>query len=697
MKKLITMLLALTMVVTLAVSGAAPVFADEATPASNIAPGGIYATKVWGNLNMTPHDQSYSGWPYTVDTVNHSFEISVNDTDDGNTNNWPATRSIDLSGVKWENRGYLVLEYDVTLTSYNSTTEGKNFHVGAALAPKSSSWIIASTMDPYTGVSPFTSAEQVGNTVSIKQIYRFNSDSIEYEVWKKAADAQDYTMTSSGVSSQTVSSYVFTGVYPVVRSHTCTGTATIDFSNIKITEVYEEAKLQSFDDTFAPTDVVNIGINLPADYASAKLTIGGVEYADMTADSYAAGAYTVTADLSELTYCSNFPVVLDIVKADGTKEKLTSSISVIIGPDMTSYGVEDFEDETYLYSFTTADNIGITDIPAATGRTGKAYGVTTRNNNNGSQIKLDFPSPYIAEGTCVDINFDVYLTGMYSHLQLYMKDLDNSAQWNTVMGWGASVPLNDAKYGYLLGKWIDVKLTVDTVNNCVDIYCEGEYIATKSITNHTMNGLKSVWLSPKVTSQADHFIYIDNVEFSSYIPGNKPAVASVTTNHDNGTIALAFDSAVAYTEGSITLDGIASTVAYDEETFTATITPTGDMTTLNGTIVVAESVAGYAMTIPATLPVELPFISNMALTVSDGTYTGTVDVYNDGVEDLGKIYVAIYNGSNLVKVVSAPVVTVNGAATFSAPLTPDAAGTYNAQMFFWDADLSPVTGVVTPR
>ena len=121
------------------------------------------------------------------------------------------------------------------------------------------------------------------------------------------------------------------------------------------------------------------------------------------------------------------------------------------------------------------------------------------------------------------------------------------------------------------------------------------------------------------------------------------------------------------------------------------------MTTLNGTIVVAESVAGYAMTIPATLPVKLPFISNMALTVSDGVYTGTVDVYNDAEEDLGDIYVAIYEGTNFVQVSSVPVVSVNGQDTYTCPLTPEKAGTYRAQMFFWDNDLSPVTGVVTPR
>lgn len=706
MKRLLSMFLAVIMVATTAVAVSMPAFAATST----ITPGGNYATQVWDDeLNFVTAPDSYTGTPYTVDNTEKTMTVSVDSTSLSSATanfNTDGTTAIDLSGIRWNKSGKIIVTYDAELIS---KTEGMVVKAGLIGKVEASTgvnkWPYGGTgtaQQPMIDAGHFSESDEIGTVISVKNEYNFAEDGLTIYPYTYDEESGEYVLAENAPVIKDDATFAENHFYiykllPYIQTRTVKGEAVIEYSNIVITEIYEEAKLQPIADTYAPTDVVDIGINLPADYASARLTIGGVEYANMASTAYPAGAYNVSADLSRLTYCGDMDVVLDIIKEDGSTEKLTDEVSVVMGPEMTSYGVEDFEDETCYYSLSTSDNIGITDIPAATGRTGKAYGVTTKNNNNGALIKIDFPSPYIAEGTCVDIDFDVYLTGMYSHIQLYMKDLDNSAQWNAVMGYGCAVPLNNSAYNYLLGKWIDVRLTIDTVNNCVDIYCEGEYIATKSITNHQMNGLKTIYLSPKVTPQADHFIYIDNVEFSSYIPGNKPAVASVTTNHDNGTIALEFDSAVAYTEGSITLDGIASTVAYDEATFTATITPTDALTALNGTIVVAESVAGYAMTIPATLPVELPFISNMALTVEDGVYTGAVDVYNDGVEDIGKIYVAIYNESTLAKVVSAPVVTVNGAATFSAPLTPDAAGTYTAQMFFWNADLSPVTGVVTPR
>lgn len=709
MKKLITMFLALTMVVTLAVSGAAPVFADEAPLASNITPGGVYAAKVWDDeINFVAASGSYTGAPFTVDNTAKTMTVTVNTTNAASTtvnSNTDGTNAIDLSGIRWNNSGKIIITYDAELIS---KPEGMTIYAGLIGKVEASTgvnkWPYGGTgtaMQPAIEAVPFLSEAVAGDTVSAKLVYEFEEDGLTIYPYYYDEEAGEYVLTANAPVIKDDATFAENHFYiykllPYIQTRNVKGEAAIKYSNIVITEIYEEAKLQPLNDTYAPTDVVGVGINLPADYASARLTIGGVEFADMTSSVYPAGAYNVSVDLSRLTYCGDLKMVLDITKADGSTEKLTDDVSVIVGPEVTSYGVEDFEDETYYYGLTTVTNIGVTDIPASTGRTGKAYGVTMMNSGNNGQIKMVFPSPYIAEGACVDIDFDVYLSGSFSNIQVYHKDLDNAAAWSGLVGYGNPVPTQSAPYNALCGQWITLKVTVDTTDNSMYVYRNGELIGTKS--GLTMNGLKEVYLSPKTSNQTrEDFMYIDNVSFSSYIPGNKPAVASVTTNHDNGTIALAFDSAVAYTEGSITLDGIASTVAYDEETFTATITPTGDMTTLNGTIVVAESVAGYAMTIPATLPVKLPFISNMELTVSDGVYTGTVDVYNDAEEDLGDIYVAIYEGTNFVQVSSVPVVSVNGQDTFTCPLTPEKAGTYRAQMFFWDNDLSPVTGVVTPR
>lgn len=708
MKKLITMLLALTMVVTLAVSGAMPVFADEAAATSNITPGGIYATKVWDDeINFVAAHANYTGTPYTFDNTAKTITVSLDSTNMSSATanfNTDGTNAIDLSGIRWAKSGKLIVTYDAELIS---KTEGMRIYGGLVGKVESSEGVnkwpyggTGASQQPILEATCFEADDEAGAISSGMNVYEFTENRLTIYPYIYNSETEEYELTANAPVIKdnctfSENQYYIYKLVPYIQTRAVKGTAEVKYSNITITEVYEDALLQNVAGSYDPDEDLDISINLPADYASAKLTIGGVEFADMTADVYAAGAYKVAADLSRLTYCGNLPVELDIVKADGTEEKLASSISVIIGPEMTSYGVEDFDDETYLYGFTAVDNIGVTDIPAATGRTGKAYGVTMMNSGNNGQIKMVFPTA-LAEGTSVDINFDVYLGGSFSNIQVYHKDLNNSAAWSGLIGYGQPVGTHAAPNNALCGQWLNFKITVDSADNAMYVYRNGELLGSKS--GLTMNGLKEVYLSPKTSNQTrEDFMYVDNVEFVSYVKGNKPAVASVTTNHDNGTIALTFDSAVAYTEGAITLDGVASTVAYDEATFTATITPTGDMTSLNGTIVVAESVAGYAMSIPATLPVALPFISNMTLTVEDGVYTGSVDVYNDAEEDLGKIYVAIYNGNKLAKVVSEPVVTVNGAATFSAPLTPDEAGTYTVQMFFWDADLAPVTTAVTPR
>lgn len=207
-----------------------------------------------------------------------------------------------------------------------------------------------------------------------------------------------------------------------------------------------------------------------------------------------------------------------------------------------SYGIEDFEDTTYTYTLNTSANIGVTDIPASTGRTGKAYGLTAMGSNNNGQIKIAIPSPYLAEGTCVDIEFDAYLTGSFSNIQIYYKDLDNNAAWSGLVGYGNPVPTQNAPYNALCGQWITLKLTVDTADNCVYIYHNGELIGTKN--GLTMNGIKELILSPKTSNQTrEDFMYVDNVEFSSYAKGAELTASYVVeVKEDEECFALSLPS-----------------------------------------------------------------------------------------------------------------------------------------------------------
>ncbi len=94
-----------------------------------------------------------------------------------------------------------------------------------------------------------------------------------------------------------------------------------------------------------------------------------------------------------------------------------------------------------------------------------------------------------------------------------------------------------------------------------------------------------------------------------------------------------------------------------------------------------------------------PLFGDISLTLSNGTYTGKVTAYNDVAEDIGDIYIAIYNSEDgeLEQVSSTPIISSGGTQTFTCTLSPKVTGTYTAKMFIWDNEQKPFSGVTEPE
>jgi len=88
-----------------------------------------------------------------------------------------------------------------------------------------------------------------------------------------------------------------------------------------------------------------------------------------------------------------------------------------------------------------------------------------------------------------------------------------------------------------------------------------------------------------------------------------------------------------------------------------------------------------------------PVFKDIYFRLGHFSYTGSVTVYNKVAEDVGDIFIAIYNKENgaIEQISNVPIVTVGGTQTFTCELALKKAGTYTAKMFVWDNKLKPIS------
>lgn len=740
MKKSVALFLTLAMLATL-FCGIVPVSAATA----EVVSGGEYADAVWKDelIFKTNTANDY----VTVDsdektlTVTKTVTVATNMNPGGN---------IDLSGINWKKTGKITLTYETTITDVSdsevrfgfvpriTTTEGTNKQVTNANG----------TIDEQAGQCSFNNAA-VNTKIYAKSVYYFTTTGITGKIYYKTDASAEYTEKSNFTytANITADNFKFTALEPYGRtwysnSENADNTFSVTFSNITLTESYDGAKLQSFSGTYSPDDTLDISIRLPEDYASASLSIGGTEFFSGTSANYPAGAYKVSARLSDLTWCGNMNVVLDIKMNDGTSNQLTSDIRIVKGPNKLSYDLEDFEDDALVYkksdeiSYKTIEGIGrVAGIEKSNSKAQDAnwnkQDIDTDYKSGNNYILLQFNGDsYVSGNSCVEIDFDMYMENASSMAGLYIKtNQDNQINgkkydqtfWDWIYGYGCSNGIETQKneWAAYVGSWKHVKFVADLVDDLVYIYVDGNYVKSATFGNDNdqqkiddvtyksdnygnsrkLETLKHIGLALKTTdyNKISTSIFVDNVEFKSYVKGDKPAIESIST--ENGVVTLKFDKAVGGADNAVTLkcggSNIASSVSYNPETLTITITPAEKLTSPKGTVELTEAVAGYAMSVPVSFDLKLPIFSNPKVDKqNDGSYMATVVVYNDKAADnVGDIYLALYKGSTLAKVAKASVSTVDGTATVPCTITPDDNGEYTVKMFVWDSKLMPLVDV----
>lgn len=744
MKKSVALFLTLAMLATL-FCGIVPVSA--ATGDATVTAGGTYADAVYDDEIVFKNSSDSNAADVIADNTARSLTITRT-LNSGTAANYNPSGNIDLSGVNWKKTGKITLTYEATLAD-NMGGEVRIGMVPRVNTSSENNKHIANngSVSEQQGQCSFVKTDANGTKIYAKSVYTFSATGIKTEIYCKKNVSDEYTKKSEFTynATFTTDNYKFVDLEPYganwyVSEEGADNIYTIVLSNIVLTESYDDAQLQSFSNTHYADESLDINFRLPEGYTSASLSIGGNKIADMKASDKPAGGYVATADVSSLDWYGNMKAVLDIDINDGTSKKLSSDIKIVNGPDKTSYGKEDFEDEDYAYSHTTAPvaNCAFDDViqNLNDGVHGKVFGLKTKEAyaKDGANVidaignidvaELDFSSPYMSDSTCVDIEFDAYLQNLNSTLGLHIKDNGGNTTsngdyhyWDYLIGYykeintalsdnGTSLSNNE-----ILDQWKHYKFTIDSKTDKVYIYIDGEKVVEKKVTDGdkeeeiNLNGFKLVSLAARVTNAnaLQSEIYIDNVEIKTYESGDKPAIDSISVGEGNA-ISVKFDKAVTVAANAITLkcggSNIASSVAYDEATITATITPSDTLTALNGTVEIADSVAGYAMSVPVDFAVDMPFITNAKLeNKGDGRYEGTVDVYNDKAEEkLGAVYVAVYNGTALEGVAKAVINSVDGKTTITCPLTlsdaSSASAAYTAKMFVWNNALKPILDVV---
>lgn len=749
MKKSVALFLTLAMLATL-FCGIVPVSA--ATGDATVTAGGTYADAVWDD-EIVFKTNTANDW-VVVDSTEKTLTITKTAVDGGN--NFNPGGNIDLSGVNWKKTGKITLTYEATITDVSSEEVRIGFVPRVTTTVGTNKQVTNSngTIDEQCNQCSFNNVP-ANTKIYAKTVYSFTATGITGTTYSKTDASSEYIKKGTFTYSATIAAdnFKFTALEPYGRTwysnqEGADNTFSVMLSNIVLTESYDDAQLQSFSNTHYADESLDINFRLPEGYTSASLSIGGNKIADMKASDKPAGGYVATADVSSLDWYGNMKAVLDIDINDGTSKKLSSDIKIVNGPDKTSYGLEDFEDENHYYE--KSDEIeyetiegkgsvaGITKVNSEAseeGWDGKTIASDYRSGNNYILLELDSNS-YVSGNSCVEIDFDMYMEDASSLAGVYVKtNQDNTINevkydqtfWDWIYGYGCSNGIETQKneWSTYVGDWKHVKFVADLEDDLIYIYVDGNYV--KSATFGTDNDqkkdgdvtynsdnyenprkletIKHIGLCLKTTDydKVSTSIYVDNVEFKSYVKGDKPAIDSISVGEGNA-ISVKFDKAVTVGENAITLkcggSNIASSVAYDEATLTATITPSDTLTALNGTVEIADSVAGYAMSVPVDFAVDMPFITNAKLeNKGDGRYEGTVDVYNDKAEEkLGAVYVAVYNGTALEGVAKAVINSVDGKTTITCPLTlsdaSSASSTYTAKMFVWNNALKPILDVV---
>lgn len=652
-KKIMSYLLAATL--ALSCIGITAAAADTEN-AFVTAAGGTYASAIIGE-NLTTSAETWI-------LENNVFKKTI--TANGND-------SFTLSGIgTYKKTGYVEATYDLKISAipnkgyikaairntFNSSTEGRV-------------WDSISLIDELR-------PDNIGTeTVNIKQTYEFSSGQCVVTLYTKKAAESNYTKvkawTREGLSPTTFAVREF---IPYVQTSGLSGESIdVSFSNIVIREGYNTALLESITESFDRSGSAEINYNIPEGYKTASLTVGGVTAKSFTAGTDAAGAYKTTVALSKLPYWGNVPVVLNV---DGEEVK-TTSINVVYSNEETVLAEEDFEGDSYTFSKDSDISIESVTVGSKTSK----MAVSSKNAN----IGLWYALSESADNTdCYKYEFDVYITNG-GKLQFSVNSASRVALWYN--NWN-SLTGDDKTPVLKANNWYRITIDYNQTEKKVEVSVDGKYIGYVTYTPTKVDYLKL-----EFATFGSGSVYIDNVKLSKYKKGNKPALASAAVNSDSAAVTLTFDSALLNTATQenvkLTANGTAAAaeVLYNEDAKTVTVTPQGNIASKNASIILDKELFGTSEDMKVS--VVLPSVYNRMLTKSGNTYTGSLYAFADGAQSLGRIYIAVYNGTKLEAVGTQKMqATKAGSSAFTCTFETDKTGT--AKMIVLGDDLTPLCG-----
>ncbi len=633
---------------------AVPSFAQDG--AFTTTKGGAYAPAIIGE-NLTTSAETWI-------LENNVFKKTI--TANGND-------SFTLSGIgTYKKTGYVEATYDLKI----SAIPNKGY-IKAAIRNTFYSSTEGRVWDSISLIDELRPDNIGTETVNIKQTYEFSSGQCVVTLYTKKADESNYTKvkawTREGLSPTTFAVREF---IPYVQTSGLSGESIdVSFSNIVIKEGYNAALLENITESYDRSGSAEINYNIPEGYKTASLTVGGVTAKSFNAETDAAGAYKTTVALSKLPYWGNVPVVLNV---EGEEVK-TTAINVVYSNEETVLAEEDFEGDSYTFSKDSDISIESVTVGSKTSK----MAVSSKNANIGLLYAL---SESVDNTDCYKYEFDVYITNG-GKLQFSVNSASRVApwynNWNNLTG-------DDKTPVLKANNWYRITIDYNQTDKKVEVSVDGKYIGYV-----TYAPTKVDYLKLEFATFGSGSVYIDNVKLSKYKKGNKPALASASVNSDNAAVTLTFDSALLNTATQenvkLTANGTAAAaeVLYNEDAKTVMVTPQGNIESKNVSIVLDKELFGTSEDMKVSA--VLPSVYNRTLTKSGNTYTGSLYAFADGAQSLGRIYIAVYNGTKLEAVGTQKMqATKAGSSAFTCTFETDKTGT--AKMIVLGDNLTPLCG-----
>ena len=704
MKKIISLFL--TTMLVLSMCSVSALAAEVYTPVT--VSGGVYApnTMVEDMTFSTANDKLTP----VVEGTSTVFTPSLTTDSNQQGANHYTNGSWDASPASHKNYDYAEVTFDVT---FNGTISGTNYlYFGLEMSTlKNTSREYSGAFSAVSNASRYHSGSTV-NTHNIKYTIAYGDGTTTIKTYVdgelKTTSDKNYAPADGTTRYITLIPYGKMNYGSDGALNADTKDITVTISNLDVKEYYVDALIQEFSGEYTLNDDVSINYNVPDSAEKATLMVAGKKAATVTS-----GAYVTTVDLSEfIGFWGKVPVELYI---DGVLAK-SSYFVVSDTPEVIDLGTESFEGTNYTSSDTIRYNSGAIDIndivktDIAGNTTGKL--IIKRANQDYAQEavrRMLISSVYDDIKTSVfEIEFDVYVTntdfyfGIFSE-SYYSSDANTvpKNQWaNSTLneqgyldGWGWFKKMNTTGYA-TLNAWKRMKISLDMSAGKASLY-DGNGNMLESI-NYKPYGVGYLGLGFKTdTSTSTGECYLDNVTFSTYEPSTSASVESVSVDSNNN-INIAFDKAFAdsVNTNAVTFSLGNANVSFNNDRTGITIVPNGTITAADALVTISKSALGSGtdMVIPVSFKEFMN--ANLNYDVSTRTYTGTVDLKTQKTGDLGKIYLAVYDGDALYDVITEDIIVTSPDDTYTCPYTMPEDTSYTVKMFVWDANLTPYVDVV---